>query len=76
MVISQTPRFYRIPAYTIIINQLTGDLAPEASRIAKELCINIHASKASPQEKQTHIQALQSQGHSVAMVRLRCVSLP
>lgn len=50
------------------ISMLTGDLAPEASRISKPLSVNLLAATALPQEKQSHIRALQSKGQKIAMI--------
>jgi Cu+-exporting ATPase len=47
---------------------LTGDSAPEASRISEKLSLPLLASRASPGEKASLIKQLQAKGHKVAMV--------
>ena len=50
------------------ITMLTGDAAPEASRISSLLNIPVLASRASPSDKMCYVQALREQGHRVVMV--------
>lgn len=51
------------------VPQLTGDNEEEAQRIASQLNVQVMEASATPQKKLEHIQALQKQGHKVAMVR-------
>lgn len=54
---------------SLCISQLTGDNGEEAQRIASQLDVLVMDSSASPSKKLHHIQALQKEGHKVAMVR-------
>lgn len=47
---------------------MTGDNGEEAQRIASQLDVRVMDSSASPSKKLEHIQALQKEGHKVAMV--------
>ena len=50
------------------VTMLTGDTSTEASRVSKQLDIEVLASCSLPHEKQALISELQSHGHTVAMV--------